>query len=128
MIGTFLALVLIGFFARLSYGMARTPLFAFFAKALGAALAALGLVVGMSTALRHGLPADQPGVPAILRGDIGRASGGHGGVPDLRQGAQKKGSMGPGNEAHTIVGLKKWKFWFTSFGTWTSNARIYCYS
>ena len=49
--GTFLALVLIGFFARLSYGMARTPLFAFFAKALGAALAAIGLVVGMSTAL-----------------------------------------------------------------------------
>jgi DHA1 family multidrug resistance protein-like MFS transporter len=47
--GTFLALVLIGFFARLSYGMARTPLLALFAKALGAAPAAIGLVVGMST-------------------------------------------------------------------------------
>jgi len=33
---TFLALVLIGFFARLSYGMARTPLLALFAKTMGA--------------------------------------------------------------------------------------------
>ena len=33
---TFIALVLIGFFARLSYGMARTPLLALFAKTLGA--------------------------------------------------------------------------------------------
>lgn len=31
--GTFIALVLIGFFARLSYGMARTPLLALFARA-----------------------------------------------------------------------------------------------
>ena len=30
---TFIALVLIGFFARLSYGMARTPLLALFARA-----------------------------------------------------------------------------------------------
>ncbi|MCW3978379.1 MAG: MFS transporter [Candidatus Bathyarchaeota archaeon] len=47
--GTFLALVLIGFFARLSYGMARTPLLALFARSLGAAPTMIGLVVGMST-------------------------------------------------------------------------------
>ncbi len=47
--GTFLALVLIGFFARLSYGMARTPLLALFAKSLGAAPTVIGLAVGMST-------------------------------------------------------------------------------
>lgn len=47
--GTFIALVLIGFFARLSYGMARTPLLALFAKSLGASSAAIGLAVGMST-------------------------------------------------------------------------------
>jgi DHA1 family multidrug resistance protein-like MFS transporter len=47
--GTFLALVLIGFFARLSYGMARTPLLALFARSLGAAPTIIGLVVGMST-------------------------------------------------------------------------------
>jgi len=47
--GTFYALILIGFFARLSYGMARTPLLALFAKTLGAAPSAIGLVVGMST-------------------------------------------------------------------------------
>ena len=46
---TFLALVLIGFFARLSYGMARTPLLALFAKTLGATPAVIGVVVGMST-------------------------------------------------------------------------------
>jgi DHA1 family multidrug resistance protein-like MFS transporter len=48
--GTFLALVLIGFFARLSYGMARTPLLSLLARALGAGLAFIGLVVGISTA------------------------------------------------------------------------------
>jgi MFS family permease len=47
--GTFFALIMIGFFARLSYGMARTPLLALFAKTLGAAPSAIGLVVGMST-------------------------------------------------------------------------------
>ena len=47
--GTFLALVLIGFFARLSYSMARTPVLALFARALGASSTAIGLVVGMST-------------------------------------------------------------------------------
>jgi MFS family permease len=46
---TFIALVLIGFFARLSYGMARTPLLALFAKTLGATPAIIGVVVGMST-------------------------------------------------------------------------------
>jgi MFS family permease len=46
---TFIALILIGFFARLSYGMARTPLLALFAKSLGASSAFIGLVVGMST-------------------------------------------------------------------------------
>lgn len=47
--GTFLALILIGFFARLSYSMARTPVLALFARALGASSTAIGLVVGMST-------------------------------------------------------------------------------
>ena len=46
---TFRALILIGFFARLSYGMARTPLLALFAKSLGANTAFIGLVVGTST-------------------------------------------------------------------------------
>jgi len=46
---TFIALILIGFFARLSYGMARTPLLALFAKSLGASSAFIGLAVGMST-------------------------------------------------------------------------------
>jgi MFS family permease len=46
---TFIALILIGFFARLSYGMARTPLLALFAKSLGAEPAFIGLAVGMST-------------------------------------------------------------------------------
>ena len=46
---TFLALILIGFFARLSYSMARTPVLALFAKALGASSTMIGLVVGMST-------------------------------------------------------------------------------
>jgi len=46
---TFTALVLIGFIARLSYGMARTPLLALFARSLGASSAAIGLAVGMST-------------------------------------------------------------------------------
>ena len=46
---TFTVLVLIGFIARLSYGMARTPLLALFAKSLGASSAAIGLAVGMST-------------------------------------------------------------------------------
>lgn len=41
--------MLIGFFARLSYGMARTPILALFAKSLGAAPTIIGLVVGMST-------------------------------------------------------------------------------
>lgn len=47
--GTFLALVLIGFFARMSYGMARTPLLSLFAKSLGASPTFIGLIVGMST-------------------------------------------------------------------------------
>jgi len=46
---TFVALILIGFFARLSYSMARTPVLALFAKALGASSTMIGLVVGMST-------------------------------------------------------------------------------
>ena len=46
---TFLALILIGFFARLSYSMARTPVLALFAKTLGASSTMIGLVVGMST-------------------------------------------------------------------------------
>jgi hypothetical protein len=43
-----MALVLIGFFARLSYGTARTPLLALFARSLGAS-SAVGLAVCMST-------------------------------------------------------------------------------
>jgi MFS family permease len=46
---TFRALILIGFFARLSYGMARTPLLALFTKSLGANTTLIGLVVGIST-------------------------------------------------------------------------------
>jgi len=46
---TFTALILIGFFARLSYSMARTPVLALFAKALGASSTMIGLAVGMST-------------------------------------------------------------------------------
>ncbi len=42
-------MILIGFFARLSYSMARTPVLALFAKALGASSTMIGLVVGMST-------------------------------------------------------------------------------
>ncbi len=44
-----MALILIGFFARLSYSMARTPVLALFARALGASSTMIGLVVGMST-------------------------------------------------------------------------------
>jgi len=46
---TFFALILVGFFARLSYSMARTPLLALFAKSLGASTTFIGLVIGMST-------------------------------------------------------------------------------
>lgn len=46
---TFIILVLIGFFARLSYSMARTPVLPLFAEALGATPAVIGLVVGIST-------------------------------------------------------------------------------
>ena len=46
---TFLAIILVGFFARLSYSMARTPLLALFAKCLGASTTFIGLVIGMST-------------------------------------------------------------------------------
>lgn len=46
---TFLALVLVGFFARLSYSMARTPVLALFAKSLGASTVDIGFIVGVST-------------------------------------------------------------------------------
>ncbi len=45
----FFAILLIGFFARLSYSMARTPVLALFAKSLGASSTFIGLVIGMST-------------------------------------------------------------------------------
>lgn len=48
-IHTFLFLVLIGFFARLSYSMARTPILPLFAEVLGATPAIIGIVVGIST-------------------------------------------------------------------------------
>ncbi|MBS7631702.1 MFS transporter [Candidatus Bathyarchaeota archaeon] len=47
--GTFLALVLIGFFARLSYSLARTPVLPLFAKSLGASTVDIGFIVGVST-------------------------------------------------------------------------------
>lgn len=48
-VGTFLTLCTVGFFARLSYAMARTPVLALFALYLGAPPEAIGLVVGIST-------------------------------------------------------------------------------
>jgi DHA1 family multidrug resistance protein-like MFS transporter len=48
-IRVFTALVLIGFFARLSYSMARTPILPLFARALGATPAIIGQIVGIST-------------------------------------------------------------------------------
>ncbi|MEM3615888.1 MAG: MFS transporter [Candidatus Methanomethylicia archaeon] len=48
-IRTFIALVLIGFFTRLSYSLARNPVLPLFAMALGASPSIIGLVVGIST-------------------------------------------------------------------------------
>lgn len=45
----FAALCAVGFFARLSYAMARTPILPLFALALGAKPEAIGFVVGVST-------------------------------------------------------------------------------
>lgn len=45
----FIALSIVGFFARLSYAMARTPMLPLFALALGAKPEAIGFVVGAST-------------------------------------------------------------------------------
>jgi len=45
----FASIVMIGFFARLSYSMARTPLLPLFANSLGASPEIIGLIVGMST-------------------------------------------------------------------------------
>ena len=46
---TFLTLCVVGFFARLSYAMARTPVLALFALYLGAPPEGVGLAVGIST-------------------------------------------------------------------------------
>lgn len=46
---SFLVLVLISFFARLSYSMARTPVLPLFAKSLGASTVDIGFIVGFST-------------------------------------------------------------------------------
>lgn len=45
----FITLCIVGFFARLSYAMARTPVLALFAYYLGAPPEGIGLVVGIST-------------------------------------------------------------------------------
>src|SRR3989304_10126695 len=45
----FVTLCTIGFFARLSYAMARTPILPLFALSLGAKPEAIGFVVGAST-------------------------------------------------------------------------------
>ena len=45
----FVALCIVGFFARLSYAMARTPVLPLFALALGAKPQAIGFLVGAST-------------------------------------------------------------------------------
>lgn len=45
----FIALCTVGFFARMSYAMARTPLLPLFALSLGAGPEAIGFVVGAST-------------------------------------------------------------------------------
>ena len=45
----FLALCTVGFFARMSYAMARTPILPLFALTLGAKPEAIGFVVGAST-------------------------------------------------------------------------------
>ncbi|KAA0250962.1 MAG: MFS transporter [Candidatus Jettenia sp.] len=45
----FIALCTVGFFARISYAMARTPLLPLFALSLGAGPEAIGFVVGAST-------------------------------------------------------------------------------
>lgn len=45
----FVALCAVGFFARMSYAMARTPLLPLFALSLGASSKAIGFVVGAST-------------------------------------------------------------------------------
>ncbi len=48
-ISPFFALCTVGFFARMSYAMARTPMLPLFALALGAQPEAIGFVVGAST-------------------------------------------------------------------------------
>ncbi|MGR3310755.1 MAG: MFS transporter [Candidatus Brocadiales bacterium] len=49
MLSPFVALCTVGFFARMSYAMARTPILPLFALALGAKPEAIGFVVGAST-------------------------------------------------------------------------------
>lgn len=49
LLSPFAALCTVGFFARLSYAMARTPVLPLFALSLGAKPSALGFVVGAST-------------------------------------------------------------------------------
>ncbi|MCR4319423.1 MAG: MFS transporter [Candidatus Brocadiaceae bacterium] len=46
---TFYTLCTVGFFARMSYAMARTPILPLFALSLGAKPEAIGFVVGAST-------------------------------------------------------------------------------
>lgn len=49
LLSPFVALCAVGFFARMSYAMARTPLLPLFALSLGASPKAIGFVVGAST-------------------------------------------------------------------------------
>jgi len=51
----FFALCAVGFFARLSYAMARTPILPLFALTLGAKPEAIGFVVGVSTLIIAGI-------------------------------------------------------------------------
>lgn len=48
-LSSFITLCTVGFFARMSYAMARTPLLPLFALSLGASPKAIGFVVGAST-------------------------------------------------------------------------------
>ena len=49
LLSPFITLCIVGFFARLSYAMARTPVLPLFALALGAKPEAIGFLVGAST-------------------------------------------------------------------------------
>ena len=49
LLSPFAVLCIVGFFARLSYGLARTPVLSLFALSLGASPEVIGFIVGAST-------------------------------------------------------------------------------